>query len=166
MRLLKSKTNLLALILVILGALAYMNPPLARVGGVKNVVLARLLGKLCPMILYSRKLKPINPLRQLAIINRFYLVICMCIPPIQPMRLSGALPLNHGKGIYPLADACDYARYCSSMDFWSITDHAEASTPLRWETAQQSIRECQAQRMTNPTLTWCRFWVLNGHKLA
>ena len=33
----------------------------------------------------------------------------------------------------PMADACDYARYCSSLDFWAITDHAEASTPRKWQ---------------------------------
>ncbi len=65
-----------------------------------------------------------------------------------------ALPLNHGMGIHPLADACDYARYCSSVDFWSITDHAEASTPIRWDNTKQSIRECQARAtdQTNPDM--------------
>ncbi|MGC6472065.1 MAG: DUF3604 domain-containing protein [Parvibaculales bacterium] len=65
-----------------------------------------------------------------------------------------ALPMNHGKGIHPLADACDYARYCSSLDFWSITDHAEASTPARWENAKQSMRECQAKAIdqSNPDM--------------
>lgn len=56
-----------------------------------------------------------------------------------------SLPLNQGRGIHPLADACDYARYCSALDFWAITDHAEASIPSRWANAKQSIRECQAK---------------------
>ena len=56
-----------------------------------------------------------------------------------------ALPLNSGKGVHPIADACDYARYCSAIDFWSITDHAEASTPTRWANAKDSIRQCQAR---------------------
>lgn len=56
-----------------------------------------------------------------------------------------ALPLLGGDGGgHPVADACDYARYCSALDFWAITDHAEASTPLRWTRTKQSLRQCQA----------------------
>ena len=39
-----------------------------------------------------------------------------------------SMPLYGGEGVYPIADACDYARYCSGIDFWAITDHAEATT--------------------------------------
>ena len=42
-----------------------------------------------------------------------------------------SLPFMNGKGASPLADACDYARFCSALDFWSINDHAEASTPRK-----------------------------------
>ena len=35
-----------------------------------------------------------------------------------------SLPIYGGEGAHPLADACDYARHCSSLDFWAITDHA------------------------------------------
>ncbi|WP_306249869.1 DUF3604 domain-containing protein [Parvularcula sp. IMCC14364] len=65
-----------------------------------------------------------------------------------------ALPLNHGKGVHPLADACDFARYCSAMDFWAITDHAEAATPARWAEAKKSLRQCQAKALDqdNPDL--------------
>jgi len=56
-----------------------------------------------------------------------------------------SLPIYGGEGSHPLADACDYARHCSALDFWSITDHAEASTPKRWEDAKQSIRACNAK---------------------
>lgn len=55
-----------------------------------------------------------------------------------------SLPLAGGQGGHPVADACDYARYCSSLDFWAITDHAEASTPLRWRRTKESLRQCQA----------------------
>lgn len=54
-----------------------------------------------------------------------------------------ALPVLQGRGIYPIADACDYARYCSSMDFWALTDHAESGTPLRWSKAKEGVRQCQ-----------------------
>ncbi len=54
-----------------------------------------------------------------------------------------ALPLNGGQGAHPVADACDFARYCSQLDFWAITDHAEASTPLRWTRTKDSLRQCQ-----------------------
>jgi hypothetical protein len=54
------------------------------------------------------------------------------------------LPILQGEGTHPIADACDYARYCSGLDFWSITDHAESITPRRWQETQESIRQCNA----------------------
>ncbi len=55
-----------------------------------------------------------------------------------------ALPMNSGPGAHPVADACDFARHCSALDFWSITDHAEASTPRRWKETKDTIRQCNA----------------------
>jgi Protein of unknown function (DUF3604) len=55
-----------------------------------------------------------------------------------------SLPMVQGEGAHPISDACDYARYCSALDFWSITDHAEASTPQRWRETKKAIRECNA----------------------
>ncbi|GIW42686.1 MAG: hypothetical protein KatS3mg076_3263 [Candidatus Binatia bacterium] len=55
-----------------------------------------------------------------------------------------SLPLLQGEGVHPPADACDFARYCADLDFWSITDHAEAITPLHWKETKESIRECNA----------------------
>ena len=56
----------------------------------------------------------------------------------------GSLPMMHGEGSRPLADACDFARFCSALDFWSINDHAEASTPRRWSETVESIQQCNA----------------------
>jgi hypothetical protein len=55
-----------------------------------------------------------------------------------------SLPMMGGDGAHPVADACDYARFCSALDVWSINDHAEASTPQRWSETVDSIRRCNA----------------------
>ncbi len=60
-----------------------------------------------------------------------------------------SLPMMNGEGAKPLADACDFARFCSALDFWSINDHAEASTPLRWKETVESIRQCNAVSSTD-----------------
>ncbi|MDH3687737.1 MAG: DUF3604 domain-containing protein, partial [Myxococcales bacterium] len=53
-----------------------------------------------------------------------------------------SLPLLAGEGAHPPADACDFARFCSGLDFWSINDHAEGLTPAHWEETVRSVREC------------------------
>lgn len=61
-----------------------------------------------------------------------------------PDAMALALPLAGGEGAHPPADACDFARFCSALDFWSINDHAEGITPRRWAETQESIRQCNA----------------------
>jgi hypothetical protein len=56
----------------------------------------------------------------------------------------GSLPMLGGTGAHPVSDACDFARFCSALDFWSINDHAEATTPRRWEETKDAIRQCNA----------------------
>jgi hypothetical protein len=56
-----------------------------------------------------------------------------------------SLPLIQGsRGAFPPADACDYARYVSQLDFYWITDHAEAYTPQHWKDSVEAIRQCNA----------------------
>ncbi len=57
---------------------------------------------------------------------------------------TNSLPVMVGEGAHPPADACDYARYCSALDFWSINDHAEGITPENWRETIDSIRQCNA----------------------
>jgi hypothetical protein len=55
-----------------------------------------------------------------------------------------SLPMLNGEGAHPPADACDFARYCSALDFWSINDHAEGISPRMWQETKQAIRQCNA----------------------
>lgn len=54
------------------------------------------------------------------------------------------LPMLAGEGAHPPADACDFARFCSGLDFWSINDHAEAISPNHWQETKDLIRQCNA----------------------
>jgi hypothetical protein len=55
-----------------------------------------------------------------------------------------SLPMLQGEGAHPPADACDFARFCSALDFWSINDHAEAISPQHWRETKDAIRQCNA----------------------
>src|ERR1700690_3642695 len=61
-----------------------------------------------------------------------------------PDAFIRSLPMLGGEGAHPPADACDFARFCSGLDFWSINDHAEASTPRRWRETREAMRQCNA----------------------
>jgi len=70
------------------------------------------------------------------------------------------LPMAGGAGSRPPADACDFARYCSALDFWSINDHAENLTPDLWEQTVDSVRRCNevAGDPSNPDLVSYLGW--------
>jgi len=53
-----------------------------------------------------------------------------------------SLPTGGGEGAHPVSDACDFARHCSALDFWSINDHAVALNPEYWDQTVDAIRQC------------------------
>jgi len=55
-----------------------------------------------------------------------------------------SLPMVQGDGSHPPADACDFARMCSKLDFWALTDHAESLTPELWRRSIDSVQQCDA----------------------
>jgi hypothetical protein len=55
-----------------------------------------------------------------------------------------SMPIFHGDGVHPPAEACDYARFCSGLDFWATTEHAESLTPRHWADLKETVRQCNA----------------------
>ncbi len=71
-----------------------------------------------------------------------------------------SLPMAGGDGAHPVSDACDFARHCASLDFWSINDHAVTLTPRRWSETVDAIRQCNdiAGSDSNPDLVTYLGW--------
>jgi hypothetical protein len=71
-----------------------------------------------------------------------------------------SLPMLQGEGAHPPADACDFARFCSGLDFFALTDHAESITPKRWAEERETVRQCNAVagRAEDPDLVVFAGW--------
>ena len=65
-----------------------------------------------------------------------------------------SVPLMGGSGLHPPADACDFARYCSQLDFWSISDHAEFLNQQRWRGIRETVSSAMRWRARLKTPTW------------
>jgi len=71
-----------------------------------------------------------------------------------------SLPSQSGTGAHPPADACDFARFCSDLDFFSFNDHAEGLLQKQWEETKKTTRTCNelAGPPDNPDLVVFPGW--------
>ncbi len=67
---------------------------------------------------------------------------------------TGNLPIIGGEGAHPVADACNFARFCSNLDFFAVTDHAEWLTKREWDDTITSMQNCSisSEGFDNPPI--------------
>jgi hypothetical protein len=64
-------------------------------------------------------------------------------------------PILGGHGEVTPDDHCAFARHCSRLDFWAITDHQEGAPPATWQESRDAVDLCNAQYggdEPNPTM--------------
>lgn len=78
-------------------------------------------------------------------------------------------PLLGGRGRVGPEAHCDFAYYCSQLDFWAITDHQEGAPADQWAQSKDAVQLCNAQHGGNDAdadmVTYAGFeWQQSSHE--